>query len=39
MEEVVVFAGVALFLIAGVWSLTTRVRLIKLFIERLLGRR
>jgi hypothetical protein len=39
MEEIIVFAGIALFAIVGIWSLVTRVRLVKLFVERLLGRK
>jgi hypothetical protein len=39
MEEVIVFAAIALFVIVGIWSLVTRVRLVKLFVERLIGRK
>jgi hypothetical protein len=39
MEEVIVFAGIALFVIVGIWSLVTRVRLVKLYVMRLLGRK
>ena len=39
MGEVLGFAGIALFVLVGIWSLVTRVRLVMLFVERLLGRK
>ena len=39
MEEIIVFAGIALFVVVAIWSLVTRVRLVKLFVERLMGRK